>query len=201
LDEEDNAIKQRTVIVYGRQDSGKTNTACVIAQAVRDLYGPKQVTIRTVPAEEFRSILDSKWSSRPVQVIVLEDTTDVEFTEKEAKEFFRIRHVMAERANRRDGLCVVVFTLHRFHDMPISFRSDYDSLIVHSVPMNDYDYNFIERKITRAGVDKIERAEAEDTRGLAIVSVRRHLLAAVQFPRRKPRQQGLRRILGRFKFW
>jgi hypothetical protein len=201
LDDEDNAIKQRVLIVYGRQESGKSNTARVIIQGIKDLYGYKTVTARTVPAEDFRSILDSKWSARPVQVIALEDITDVELTEADARDFFRIRHIMADRTGRLDGLCVVIFTLHRFHDMPKSFRSDYDSLIVHSVPMNDYDYQFIENKITRAGVKMLEAAEIREEHGLAIVSVRRHLLATVQFPRYIRRRRSLRGFLERFKFW
>lgn len=201
IDREDNAIKQRAILIYGRQGSGKTNTARIIVQGIKDVYGAKYVSVQWVEAENFRSVLESKWSNRPIQVINLGDITDVELSEDDAKDFFRIRHIMAEKTGRREGLCVIIFTLHRFHDMPKSFRSDYDSLIVHSLPMNDYDFNFIENKITSEGVRKLEAVEAQETPGLAIVSVRRHLLATIQFPRYIRSKRGIRNILQRIKFW
>ena len=134
-------------------------------------------------AENFRAALESKWPNKQVMVLVIEDITDVKLTDDDAKEFFRIRHVMAERTGRREGLCVCIFTLHRFHDMPTSFRSDYDSLIVLSLPMNDWDFNFISSKVTEDGVRRLELAEALEGHGLAVVSVQRHLLGLTQFPR------------------
>jgi hypothetical protein len=201
LDNNDNAIKQRTVIVFGRQESGKSNVARILVQEVKDIYGAKNVGVQWFQAEEFRSALESKWPKKPVIVLVIEDITDVKLTDADAKEFFRIRHIMAQRTGNLEGLCVCIFTLHRFHDMPTSFRSDYDSLIALSLPMNDYDFNFIESKITQEGVKRLEEAEAREAHGVAVVSVRRHLLGLVSFPRYVREKRTVRGFLEKLKFW
>ena len=106
-------------------------------------------------------------------------------------------------ALRRDGLCLFVFLCHRFHDTPISFRSDYDSLIVLSAPMNDYDVNFIQSKIGHEGISLLDEAELKGMRGLAAITVRRHLRGVMRFPRYVPKGRALmvRRILQKLKFW
>ena len=81
--------------------------------------------------------------------------------------------------------------------MPTSFRSDYDSLIVLSLPMNDYDFNFISSKVTEDGVRQLELAEAEESHGSAVVSVRRHLLGLTQFPRFVRRKRTIQGLLKR----
>src|SRR5208337_1047780 len=99
------------------------------------------------------------------------------------RDFFRIRHVMSKKTGRREGLCVLIFTLHAFYDMPISFRRDYDSLIIQRLPMGKSDLQFVEENIGPEGVKVLEEAEAEDAKGVAVVTVRRHLKAIVRFPR------------------
>lgn len=201
MDKEDNAIKQRTVIVYGRQESGKSNVARILVDEVKAVYGAKNVGVQWFQAEKFRSALEAKWPKKPVIVLVIEDITDVKMADADAKEFFRVRHIMARQTGKLEGICICVFTLHRFHDMPTSFRSDYDSLIVLSLPMNDYDYKFIETKITPEGVNGLKESEANESHGLAVVSVRRHLLGLVQFPRYVRKKRVLRGFLEKVKFW
>ncbi|HXQ91949.1 MAG TPA: hypothetical protein VN739_03015 [Nitrososphaerales archaeon] len=197
LDHGDNAIKLRTVLIFGREESGKSNTAQIIVDELKKTYGSKNVGSQWFQAENFRTVLESNWSKKPVQILVCEDITNVKFTDDEAKDFFRMRHIMAERTGKREGLCVCIFTLHRFHDIPKSFRSDYDSLIVLSLPMNDWDLNFIANKITQNGVKILEQAEADEAHGQAIVSVRRHLLAVTRFPRHTRQKNTISNLLRR----
>ena len=128
---------------------------------------------------------------------MIEDITDYKISEIVARDFFRIRHVMSKKTGRREGLCVLIFTLHAFYDMPISFRRDYDSLIVQSLPMGKSDRQFVEENIGPEGVNALEEAEAQDTKGLAVVTVRRHLRATVKFPR-AARQGRLREVRNLF---
>ena len=195
LDREDNAIKLRTVLIFGREESGKSNTAQIIIDELKKTYGSKNVGSQWFQAENFRTALESKWPRKPIQILVCEDITNVKLTDDDAKDFFRMRHIMAERTGKREGLCVCIFTLHRFHDMPKSFRSDYDSLIVLSLPMNDWDFNFIANKIMQDGVKILEQAEADEAHGQAIVSVRRHLLAVTEFPRRPQKKDTIPNLL------
>jgi hypothetical protein len=200
LDHADNAIKIRTVLIFGREESGKSNTAQIIIDELKRTYGSKNVSSQWFQAENFRTALGSKWPKKPVQILVCEDMTNVKLTDDDAKDFFRMRHIMTERTGKREGLCVCIFTLHRFHDMPKSFRSDYDSLIVLSLPMNDWDFNFIANKITQDGVKILERSEADEAHGQAIVSVRRHLLAVTEFPRRPQKKNTIPNLLRRHCF-
>jgi hypothetical protein len=178
----DNAIEQRHIIVYGRQGVGKTNSANWIIQQARIRY-PHQVNVQVAPGENFRSLLtSSNWTNQPVQILVVEDLTNVKLKDEELRDFFRIRHIMAQRTGLMEGLCVVIFTCHRFHDTPILFRSDYDGLIVLSAPTNDWDFQFIERKITPDGVKLLDKAEANNQRGFAIVTYRRSLVGYIQLP-------------------
>jgi len=195
LDREDNAIKLRTVIIFGREESGKSNAAQIIIDELKKTYGSKNVDSKWFQAENFRTALESKWPRKPIQTLVFEDITNVKLTDDDVKNFFRMRHIMAERTGKREGLCVCIFTLHRFHDMPKSFRSDYDSLIVLSLPMNDWDFNFVSNKIMQEGVKVLEQTEADETHGQAVVSVRRHLLAVTEFPRRPQKKDTIPNLL------
>ena len=197
-DREDNAIKQRVILIQGSQESGKSNTARVIVQALRAHYKDKGVSVQWVQGENFKEILDGKWAHKPIQCIVIEDITDCKISELAARDFFRIRHVMSKKTGRREGLCVLIFTLHAFYDMPISFRRDYDSLIIQRLPMGKSDIQFVEENIGTERVKVLEVAEAEDTKGVAVVTVRRHLKAIVRFPRAAKQHRSLRRVLEHF---
>lgn len=190
LDDEDNAIKRRKIIIFGGEESGKSNDAQVIIDELKRTFGAKNVGVIWFNAENFRVVVESKWPSKRIMVIVFGDSTAANMTDADAKDYFRMRHIMAERTGHYDGLCVSIFEVHSFYDMPRSFRKDYDSLIVLSLPMDDWDFKFIESKITPDGVQVLEQAEADETHGQAIVSVRRHLLAVTQFPRRQPKRAG-----------
>ena len=195
LDDEDNAIKPRKVIIFGAEESGKSNDAQIIIDELKVIYGAKNVGVRWFEAENFRLALESKWPSKKVIVVVFGNITDARLTAEDAKNLFRMRHIMAERTGKHEGLCVCIFEVHSFFDMPKSFRNDYDSLIVLSLPMNDWDFRFIESKITTEGVRVLEQAEADESHGQAIVGIRRHLVAVTQFPRRARKKNMLPNLL------
>ena len=111
-DREDNAIKQRVILIQGSQESGKSNTAKVIVQGLRGHYKAKEVSVQWVQGENFKEILDGKWTHKPIQCIVIEDITDCKISELAARNFFRVRHVMSKKTGRKEGLCVLIFTLH-----------------------------------------------------------------------------------------
>ena len=197
-DREDNAIKQRVILIQGSQESGKSNTAKVIVQGLRGHYKAKEVSVQWVQGENFKEILDGKWTHKPIQCIVIEDITDCKISELAARNFFCFCHVMSKKTGRKEGLCVLIFTLHVFYDMPMSFRRDYDSLIIQRLPMGKSDLQFVEENIGPEGVKVLEEAEAEDSKGVAVVTVRRHLRAIVRFPR-AARQRRLRIVRNLFR--
>jgi hypothetical protein len=183
----DNAIEQRHIIVYGRQGVGKTNCAnWIVNQAVKR-YGEDQVNVQRAMGENFHDLLtSSKWTRQRIQILVVEDLTNVKLRDEELRDFFRIRHFMNQQTGLLEGLCLVVFTCHRFHDTPISFRSDHDGLLVLSAPTNDFDIQFIKRKITEKDLELLDKAEANGQLGLAIITYRRSLIGYLELPYSPP---------------
>ncbi|MGA2971873.1 MAG: hypothetical protein ABSE39_04515 [Candidatus Bathyarchaeia archaeon] len=189
----DNAIEQRHIIIYGRQGVGKTNCVNWLVQQAVIRYGKERVNVQSESGENFGSLLVSRnWTNQPVQILVVEDLTNVTFKRHggEIRDFFLIRHIMAQRTGLMEGICLVIFTCHRYHDTPISFRSDYDGLIVLSAPTNDFDLKFIERKVTQNGIEILDKAESDGRLGVAVVAYRRSLLGFVQIPLASPVETG-----------
>jgi len=101
----------------------------------------------------------------------------------ELADFFRIRHKMCEKTGAREGLVVMVFCCHRLHETPIALRSDYDSLLVLGVPMNDWDYNFIASKVGEESVKFLDEADENNEKGNIIVTYRRKFLGITKIPK------------------
>jgi superfamily I DNA/RNA helicase len=172
------------VIVYGGAGAGKSTTTRWLVHEVKKHYGQEYVTVRSAEGEDFRSLLnDGPWTRKPIQILVIRDITHVQFSEADLRDFFRIRHRMAERTGRLEGFVLVTMEAHRFHNTPISFRSDHDSLIILSAPTDDYDARFVESKIGKEGINMLDEAELERKRGLAIFRYRRRFLGYAQIPR------------------
>jgi hypothetical protein len=199
----DNAIIQKHIIVYGRQGRGKSNTARWLVEEAKGRFNEKNVNVQVAKGEDFRDLLESdSWTNQLVQILIVEDITNVSFSDENLRDFFRIREVMAKQSQRLDGLVLVVFTCHRFYDTPKSFRSDYDGLIALSAPSNDYDYDFLERKFGDAWwLDKkkkiayLEQAdESQIPEGKALILYRRTHKQRIQIPKIEPRSSFLVRM-------
>jgi hypothetical protein len=191
----DNAIEQRHLAIYGRQGIGKTNGARWIVEKAVERFGRSQVHVSVAKGEQFRSLLTPRfWNSKPIQIKVLEDLTFAELKDDDLRDFFRIREVMESNTGRHDGLCLVVLTFHRFFNTPISLRSDCDSLLVLSAPVEEYDSNYLERRIGVEDVNFLAKAEEEQREGAAVLTYRRNFRhnrgfqARLQVPRINPKQ-------------
>lgn len=168
-DSSDNAIEERHVIVYGRQGVGKSNCARWLVQQAKSRYGEQEVNERFASGENFRSLIDNPdWGRQYIQILIVEDLTMVKLRVEDISDFFRIRHVMKKRTGSSYGLCLVIFTCHRYHSIPNEFRSAYDGFIALSAPIDPYDKRFIENIITPDGVAMLNSAEADRQRGLAV---------------------------------
>ena len=185
----DNAVIQKHIIVYGRQGRGKTNTARWLVEEAKRRFNEKNVNVQVANGERFRDLLESNcWTNQLVQILVLENITNVSFNDADLRDFFRIREVMARRSQRSDGLVLCVFTVHRFYDTPKSFRSDYDALIALSAPSNDFDYHFLERKFGEEDMKYLANAdESHVPEGKALILYRRTQKQKIQIPKIEPR--------------
>lgn len=182
-DKYDNAIEQRHIYIYGKQGKGKTNVTKLIVNRAVQTYGSFNVAVQRTNAENFRQLLEGNWERKLIQVIILEDATDVGIPKDELAAFFRIRHKMYEKTGAREGLVIVIFCCHRLHETPIALRSDYDSLLVLGVPMNDWDYNFIASKVGVESVEILDEADENNEKGNVIVTYRRKFLGIAKIPK------------------
>jgi hypothetical protein len=164
-------------------NSGKTNVTKLIVNRAVETYGAFNVAVQRTNAENFRQLLDGDWERKPIQVIILEDATDVGIPKDELADFFRIRHKMYEKTGAREGLVIMIFCCHRLHETPIALRSDYDSLLVLGVPMNDWDYNFIASKVGIESVEVLDEADENNEKGNVIITYRRKFLGIAKIPK------------------
>jgi DNA helicase HerA-like ATPase len=182
-DKYDIAIEQRHIYIYGKQGRGKTNVTKLIVNRAVEFYGSNNVSIQRTNAEYFGQILEGDWEKKPIQIIILEDATDIGIPKDQAAAFFRIRHKMFEKTGLREGLCLMVFCCHRLHETPIALRSDYDSLLILGAPMNDWDINFIESKVGEESIKLLDDADERGEKGNIIVTYRRKFLGITKIPK------------------
>jgi len=134
-----NAVQQRLILCYGRQGSGKSAKAETIVAHAKEVYGAKNVAVQVAQGEGFREILGaSKWSRRMITVLVLHDCTNVKFREEELRDFWRIRHIMQAKTGLNRGLVLLIFTAHTFFELPPTFRTDTDIILMSDMPTNPF---------------------------------------------------------------
>jgi hypothetical protein len=195
----DNAIKQRTISIFGRQEIGKSNAARYIVEEALFQYGQDEVNVQVAKGEHFRELLEPDcWTKQPIQILVLEDITHCRLAEGDLRDFFRIREVMQRNSQRRDGLCIVFLTCHTFFQTPKSFRTNCDGLIALSAPWEEYDKNYLSRRIGRENLEFLEQAElreGEDEEQRAGVLIYRNMKPVrIEIPRIKPEDSFMYRM-------
>lgn len=195
----DNAIKQRTISIFGRQESGKSNTTRYVVEEALLQYGRNAVNVQVAKGEHFRELLEPDcWTKQPVQIIVLEDITFCKIDDDVLRDFFRIREIMQRNSERRDGLCIVLFTGHTFFQTPKSFRTNCDGLIALSAPWEEYDRNYLSRRIGRDNLEFLEQAElresADQAQRAAVMIYRNMKPMRLEIPRIKPEESFMYRM-------
>ncbi len=165
-----NAIQQRLILCYGRQASGKSAKAETIVARVKQVYGTKNVGVQEAQGEGFRAILAAeKWPRRMITVIVLHDCTNVKFREEELRDFWRIRHIMQAKTGLNRGLVLLIFTAHTFFELPSTFRTDTDVILMSDMPSNpfhkqQYETHFIPKKVDQDLMRILARGRLNDPR-------------------------------------
>lgn len=187
---EENAIIQKHLLLYAKQGQGKTETAnWLVAEAIRR-YGKPNVSSFSVKGENFRHLLSYGFSDVPINILVAEDITDVQMRKEEVRDFFRIRHVMRERTGRQNGYVLVIFTGHRFHDIPVALRTDVDFILFRESPSNDYDYHFVRSFIGDYGLRLLSQLEPlrdlePRYKGFAFLTAKRRRIGLIYAPKEK----------------
>jgi len=185
----DNAILQEHLFIYASQGAGKTNTAMWLVEKAKERYGASNVHLHYARGEDFQDALENGWmKGKPIQILVLEDLTNVALKNGELRDFFRIRHKMAEKTGQREGLCLAIFTGHRFHDTPVALRADVDFILWRSSPSNPYDYNHVRQWIGDEAIKELEASEKHrltepERRGDTFITHKRERLGFATIPR------------------
>ena len=161
------AIKQKTLIIQGKQSSGKNTKASTIIHEVRRRYGAKNVAVhqteerRGSAQAQFRTILDApEWPRKMIQCCVLQDCTNVKFTEQDLQEFWQIRHVMREKTGLSRGLILLIFTEHSYFEFQKQFRLTPDMILMSDMPGNprhreECERTFITDKLDQQRISKL----------------------------------------------
>ncbi|MGB9022398.1 MAG: hypothetical protein WCC94_03070 [Candidatus Bathyarchaeia archaeon] len=133
------ATDQRILLCVGEAASGKTAKTNRIIRYLVQVYGAENVAVLSANGEEFRQIMAGPWPHCLVIVIRMEDATEVKFTHEEIRDFFRSRHIMHERTGQRNGLVVLMFTVHNLYDVQKELRTKVPLLLLSDVPTNTWD--------------------------------------------------------------
>lgn len=133
------ATIERTTLLYGRMGSGKSAKTRTIIEKVRQFYGTKNVAVHEVMGEGFRAVLDAeKWPRRLIQVVAVHDCGRVKFSDADLRDFWRMRHIMAEKTGLSRGLVLLIFDSHSYFELPTVFRSDTDMILMSDLPTNPF---------------------------------------------------------------
>ena len=139
-----NAIVQLTILIYGKQGSGKTTLIQTIVEHIASRYGLENVNAVWSKAN-LDILLGRGIADKLVNVLCCEDITLRRFKTETLAEFFNIRHRVHALTKRRNGLVINIFTLHRYFGIKIELRTEHDLLLFKSAPNNPYDRSAIKR--------------------------------------------------------
>lgn len=185
---DENAIIQKHVLLYAKQGQGKTETAnFLVGEAIRR-YGVQNVSHASTRGENFRFLISRGFWDTPVNVLILEDITDVKLTSDDMRDFFRIRHKMRELTGRQNGYVLMLITGHRFHDIPLPLRTDVDFVLFKESPTNDYDYHVVKRFVGEHGIRLLSDLESKREvnpayKGFAYLTAKRRRIGMVYTPK------------------
>jgi len=141
----------RNVIVYGAQGMGRTEFLKYMVKEAYDRYGREKVYARVGHVDALVDTMRWILVSKPVRLLLVDD-----FPAKKCKhigEFFTARYGQ----DGEGGLTVRALVTHDLFAIPSAYRNYFDFMVVLSTPVNDYDYNWLERRVGKKNMVILER--------------------------------------------
>lgn len=145
-------------MVCGSQASGKTELFKTMVGCANERYGSENVNAM-ISKENPAGMMQSHMSGQLIQMICVDDATNA-FSKKnkdglrQINTFFKVRHI-AQKAGMTRGLIIVFFLTHRFHGIPLEFRTESFYIVFKSLPTNPYDRNVVEKYVGGNGIDDL----------------------------------------------
>ncbi len=151
-----NNIVMKSLVIYGSQGSGKTETVRRLSEEAVKFYGRENVNVMMTDSNEPTFILDEALQTEhPIQIMICDDATLTDAPKEDLRAFFRVRNVWYEKTGRTNGYILVIFNTHRFHGILPEFRTNTDSIIWKSLPANPYDLGVVRKFIKEEGVEDL----------------------------------------------
>lgn len=140
--EDANVTVWNNIFIYGAIGTGKTELSYSLCKLAEERY--KQLDVwMCYDLQEV--LMATERSSKPFNIYILDDCTDIRPSKEDLHDFFRLRHIYSRSSGRRSGYLITILGFHRFWNIPIELRSSFNFLFLKSIPTNEFDKRFIER--------------------------------------------------------
>jgi len=160
-----NQIGRIRLLLLGGESTGKSTTAEAIAVYYHELTGGDgKFLVQTGGVSELFRREHLSGSFVPLWVLVAEDMTLADLPPEDRRKWFRIRHIIRGATGYRRGLVVSVSNVHTFYGLHKDLRTEFDGLIIKSVPTNRNDRSML-RALLGGGSSKAERDRGEQILG------------------------------------
>jgi len=169
-----NSILYANVLIYGDQNSGKSELMRALAEKAVERYGEDEVNAVNVH-QDVNLALDKAIADCPYNFLYLDDMTCVKVGDEPINQYFQIRHIMKRKTGRSQGLIVTFLACHDFFQLQKQFRTNFKCLIAKSAPANRFDRNHLAGYIGEEGIALLTKFEDQrwidqDKYGSAIFS-------------------------------
>jgi hypothetical protein len=162
----DNAIAHLSITVFGKANTGKTTIGNTIYEHLLQRYGANNVYAVRSSSDLF-SLLDNL-PTRPYRAVLLfldDMTKALEKLNRRDRALllgalYDIRGALRRSAGMREGLVIVLSSVHRFYASPIDLRADNDLLLVRSTGTpGTFDARIVQRMLGIRTYDSLRRYE------------------------------------------
>jgi len=134
-----NTVIHRNMVVYGAQGMGKTEFLKYLAYEATERYGKDKVEAVQGHIDDLVTAVG--YLPHPVKLLFADDLTGKKC--KRMSEFFTIGH----KFYMNSGFILTALVIHDFFAIPKPYRNFFNYLVVLNTPTNDYDYNWLKRRV------------------------------------------------------
>lgn len=170
---ESGIVYDRSLLVIGRKEAGKTSLANAFATEALRFYGPERLNIvASYSIKQATECMDAK----PVQLLIVDDAIMFQDSRRsmgksnveDSSDFLRIRHVYEKRFKTLTGAIITVFLSQTMSGLDKRYRSSANAVIFKSVLLDKSDQDEMVNSIDVEGWARLEEIDK------AIFEKRRH---------------------------